>query len=79
MPASPKRPPPPPKMWERYSHEAVEEAAKRLAPDLLLMRWVNYHLTVARVKGEPVDKRVHNFGGDFIDGEALAVLLHNVR
>jgi len=66
-------------LWERYTHEEAEAALQRLSPDALLMRWVNSHLARAVVKGDPVDKRIHNFTSDFIDGEAISVLLHNVR
>jgi plastin-1 len=45
----------------------------RLPPDLLLMRWFNYHLKKANST-----KRVRNFGGDVKDSEAYTILLNQI-
>ena len=56
----------------------MAKAVTFLPVDTMLMRWVNYHLATARIQQENVDKRIHNFTSDWIDGEAIAVLLHQV-
>jgi hypothetical protein len=49
--------------------------------DVLLLRWVNYHLSNALSPGYKLLKfrrRVENFGTDMKDGECLAVLLNQL-
>lgn len=55
--------------------EGDETLADLLAmpPDLLLLRWVNFHLAEAGTS-----KRVRNFGGDIKDSEAYTYLLHQI-
>jgi len=44
-----------------------------LPPDVLLLRWVNFHLAEAGTA-----KRVRNFGNDIKDSEAYTYLLHQI-
>jgi hypothetical protein len=44
-----------------------------LPPDVLLLRWVNYHL-----KESGSGKRINNFGGDIKDSEAYIYLLKQI-
>mmetsp|Transcript_6685 Transcript_6685/g.6548 ORF Transcript_6685/g.6548 Transcript_6685/m.6548 type:complete len:612 (-) Transcript_6685:35-1870(-) len=45
----------------------------KLQPDVILLRWVNYHL---KNSGSP--KRISNFGNDVKDSEAYTLLLHQI-
>uniref|UniRef100_A0AAV1U266 Calponin-homology (CH) domain-containing protein n=1 Tax=Peronospora matthiolae TaxID=2874970 RepID=A0AAV1U266_9STRA len=49
------------------------EAFMKLPPDLILLRWMNYHLKAA---GHP--KKVTNFSTDMQDATAYSVLLHHI-
>ncbi|CAI5742029.1 unnamed protein product [Hyaloperonospora brassicae] len=49
------------------------EAFMKLPPDLILLRWMNYHLKAA---GHP--KKVTNFSTDVQDATAYSVLLHHI-
>lgn len=44
-----------------------------LPPDVLLLRWVNFHLAEAGTS-----KRIRNFGGDIKDSEAYTYLLNQI-
>lgn len=52
--------------------EELEEFVK-LPADVILLRWVNFHL---RAAGHP--KRINNFSGDIKDGVIYTVLLHQL-
>lgn len=45
----------------------------KLQPDVILIRWVNYHL---KNSGNP--KRIANFGNDVKDSEAYSILLNQI-
>lgn len=46
---------------------------RRLSPEEILMRWVNYHLERAGTQ-----RRLHNFTSDIIDSEIYTYLLHQI-
>lgn len=45
----------------------------KLAPELILLRWVNYHLAKAGST-----KRIHNFSTDVMDSEIYSILTHQL-
>lgn len=51
----------------------------RLAPDVVLLRWMNYHLARTRFHHSPFVRRVYNFGSDLRDGLCLAALLSQIH
>eukprot|EP01139_Manchomonas_bermudensis_P010432 Amastigsp_a340456_90.p1 type:complete len:632 gc:universal Amastigsp_a340456_90:2001-106(-) len=52
---------------------------RKLPPDQLLLRWMNYHLKRAEAAGtNPNRKRVANFGPDVADSEAYTILLNQL-
>ena len=53
-------------------HETVEQLMA-LPTDVLLLRWVNYHL-----KNAGCSRRIQNFGGDIRDSEAYTYLLREI-
>lgn len=46
---------------------------RRLSPEEILIRWVNYHLEKAGVQ-----RRLHNFTTDIVDSEIYTYLLHQI-
>ncbi|CAI2350920.1 unnamed protein product [Caenorhabditis sp. 36 PRJEB53466] len=49
------------------------EDLRRLSPEEILMRWVNYHLERAGTQ-----RRLHNFTSDIVDSEIYTHLLHQI-
>ena len=51
--------------------ETIEDL-KKLKPEDILIRWVNYHLTKAGKEG----KHIKNLGGDLKDGTVMTYVLN---
>uniref|UniRef100_A0A453NZ61 Calponin-homology (CH) domain-containing protein n=1 Tax=Aegilops tauschii subsp. strangulata TaxID=200361 RepID=A0A453NZ61_AEGTS len=60
------------KVWIIMLHDVIQEAEElvNLAPDKMLLKWMNFHIKKAGYK-----KTVTNFSTDVKDGEAYAYLL----
>lgn len=57
---------------------AAERALARLPVDVVLMRWMNYHLAHSRLNGADYGRRVHNFAADLSGAEMFALVLRRV-
>ncbi|KAK4520274.1 uncharacterized protein ATC70_008407 [Mucor velutinosus] len=63
-----------PELYRLLEQDETLEEFLKLPPDVILLRWFNYHL-----KAAGWERRVNNFSKDVCDGENYTILLNQIK